>query len=620
MTQTTETLHFQAEVKQLLQLMIHALYSNKEIFLRELISNASDALDKLRFSAIQDAQLYEGDGELKIQIEVDKTQRVIHIRDNGIGMTRDEVVSHIGTIARSGTKEFLANLSGDESRDSKLIGQFGVGFYSAFIVAERVELVTRKAGAAPQEGVRWLSRGEGEYQLEAVAEAPRGTCVSLYLRADEDEFLDVTRLRSIVRKFSDHIAFPIQLRASGTEAEWEMANQASALWQRPKKEITEAEYHEFYKHVAHDFETPLVYLHQRIEGKQDFTLLLYVPSRAPFDLWDRDSAHGVRLYVKRVFILEDNQRLLPRYLRFIRGVVDSDDLPLNVSRELLQENKLVEGIRSAATKRVLNLLEDLAKEQPLQYQKFWQTFGKVIKEGLAEDHGHREQLARLLRFASTQQDTAEQTVSLADYVGRMQPGQEKIYYIVADTFAAAKNSPHLELLRKQGIEALLMYERIDEWLVSYLSEFEGKTMQSVARGALDLPQAEAPPAAEVPGELPRRVQEALGERVKEVRFSHRLTESPACLVSGDYDMSGNMQRILKAIGQEIGDYKPILELNPQHPLIQRLEAETEAGRFADLAQILFDQALLSEGGQLDDPASYVKRLNMLLLALSQPTT
>ncbi len=619
MSHTTETLHFQTEVKQLLQLMIHALYSNKEIFLRELISNASDALDKLRFNAIQDAQLYEGDGELNIRIEVDQAQRVIHIRDNGIGMTRDEVVSHIGTIARSGTREFLTNLSGDEAKDSKLIGQFGVGFYSAFIVAERVELVTRKAGAPTSEGVRWISRGEGEYQLEPVAEAPRGTCVSLYLRADEDEFLDVTRLRGIVRKFSDHIAFPIQIRAA-VDAEWEMANQASALWQRPKKEITETEYHEFYKHVAHDFEVPLAYLHQRIEGKQDFTLLLYIPGRAPFDLWDRESAHGVRLYVKRVFILEDNQRLLPRYLRFIRGVVDSDDLPLNVSRELLQENKLVDGIRNAASKRVLNLLEDLARDNPLQYQKFWQTFGKVIKEGLAEDHGHREQLAKLLRFASTHQDTADQTVSLADYLGRMAPGQDKIYYIVADTFAAAKNSPHLELLRKQGLEALLMYERIDEWLVSYLHEFEGKTLQSVARGALDLPQAEPPPAAELPAELPGRVKAVLGERVKEVRYSHRLTESPACLVSGEYDMSGNMQRILKAIGQEIGDYKPILELNPQHPLIRRLEGEVATDRFADLAQILFDQALLSEGGQLDDPASYVKRLNALLLTLSQPAS
>ena len=618
-----ETMDFQAEVRQLLKLMIHSLYSNKEIFVRELISNASDACDKLRFEALNDDALYEGDSDLKVRINFDKEQRTITISDNGIGMTRAEVAENLGTIAKSGTKQFLESLSGESAKDARLIGQFGVGFYSGFIVADKITVVTRRAGLGEEHGVRWESAGEGSYDIETVEKASRGTDVVLHLREGEDEFLDDYRLRSVIRKYSDHIPLPIVMRAEDKDKnEDETVNRASALWARPKKEITEDEYTEFYKHVAHDFEAPLAYVHSQVEGRQSYTTLFYVPQRAPFDLWDRDKRHGVKLYVRRVFIMDAAEQLLPNYLRFVRGVVDSDDLPLNVSREILQHNRNVETIRSASVKKLLGVLEDLARNQPEKYTQFWEAFGRVIKEGPGEDFAHRERIAKLLRFASTHNDSDAQTVTLDDYVARMKDGQEKIYYITAESYAAAKRSPHLEVFRKRGIEVLLLSDRIDEWLVSHLTEFEGKQLQSVAKGALDLGKLEDSESAEeikkAESELKdvvTRMHSALGEKVKEVRISHRLTESPACLVREEHDMGESLRRMLKSAGHDVPDIKPVLEINGGHPLVVRLHEEQNEQRFDDWSHILFDQAALAEGTQLDDPVAFVARLNQLLLLL-----
>jgi molecular chaperone HtpG len=629
-TATKETLGFQAEVKQLLHLMIHSLYSNKEIFLRELISNASDAADKLRFEALSDASLYGTDAGLKIRVSFDQAARTLSVSDNGVGMSRDEVIANIGTIAKSGTREFFQALTGDQAKDAHLIGQFGVGFYSSFIVADRVTLVTRRAGAAASEAVRWESDGGGEYSIEAVEKQDRGTEVTLHLREGEDELLDDFRLRALIRKYSDHIAIPIRMQKRVWDedkkehkltGEDETVNQASALWARPKSEITDEQYQEFYKHVAHDFETPLAWTHNKVEGRHEYTQLLYLPAHAPFDLWDRTHRHGIKLYVRRVFIMDDAEQLLPAYLRFVRGVVDSNDLPLNVSREILQQSKDIEAIRSGCTKRILALLEDLAQNQTEQYASLWKEFGLVLKEGVGEDHANKEKIAGLLRFASTHTDSEEQGVSFADYRTRMKPGQEKIYYVTADSFLAAKNSPHLEVFRKKGIEVLLLAERVDEWLVSNLAEFEGTPLASVARGDLDLGKledtAEKKEQEKQAGEykdLTDRIKGALGEQVKEVRVTLRLTSSPACLVSDQYDMGGNLARILKAAGQKVPESKPIMEINPGHPLVQRLKHEE--AHFADWSQVLFDQALLAEGGQLEDPAGFVKRLNELMLALA----
>ncbi len=620
-----EHLAFQAEVKQLLQLMIHSLYSNKEIVLRELISNASDAADKLRFEGLSNGALYENDSDLQIRISFDKAARTITISDNGIGMNRDEVIHNIGTIAKSGTKEFFQSLTGDQAKDANLIGQFGVGFYSSFIIADKVTLITRRAGE--KEAVKWESSGEGDYTLESVGKASRGTDIVLHLREGEDEFLNDWKLKTIIRKYSDHITLPIVMKKS----EWkdgqqvptdedETVNRASALWARAKNDITEEEYQEFYKHVSHDFENPLAYTHSRVEGKQEYISLLYIPSKAPFDLYDRERRHGIKLYVKRVFIMEDAEKLMPQYLRFVRGVIDSADLPLNVSREILQDSRDVDAIKSGSVKKVLGSLEDLAKDRPDDYAKFWTEFGRVLKEGPGEDFANKDKIAGLLRFASTHDDTDKQTVSLADYVSRMQPEQEAIYYITADTFAAAQHSPHLEIFRKKGIEVLLMSDKVDEWLLGTLTEFEGKKLQSIAKGDLDLGKLESETEKEAQKKIEEeakslieRVKESLGDTVKEVRVTHRLTDSPACLVAGEHDLSGNLARILKAAGQKAPESKPILELNPEHKLVKRMEAETEAARFNDLAHLVFDQALLAEGGQLEDPAGFVRRMNTLFL-------
>ncbi len=620
-----EHLAFQAEVKQLLQLMIHSLYSNKEIVLRELISNASDAADKLRFEGLSNGALYENDSDLKIRISFDKAARTVTISDNGIGMNRDEVIHNIGTIAKSGTKEFFQSLTGDQAKDANLIGQFGVGFYSSFIIADKVALITRRAGE--KEAVKWESSGEGDYTLESVDKASRGTDIVLHLREGEDEFLNDWKLKTIIRKYSDHITLPIVMKKS----EWkdgeqvptdedETVNRASALWARAKSDITEEEYQEFYKHVSHDFENPLAYTHSRVEGKQEYISLLYIPSKAPFDLYDRERRHGIKLYVKRVFIMEDAEKLMPQYLRFVRGVIDSADLPLNVSREILQDSRDVDAIKSGSVKKVLGLLEDLAKDKLDDYAKFWAEFGRVLKEGPGEDFANKEKIAGLLRFASTHADTDVQTVSLANYVSRMQPEQEAIYYITADTFAAAQHSPHLEIFRKKGIEVLLMSDKVDEWLLGSLTEFEGRKLQSIAKGDLDLGKLESDTEKEAQKKIEEeakslieRVKTSLGDTVKEVRVTHRLTDSPACLVAGEHDLSGNLARILKAAGQKAPESKPILELNPEHKLIKRMEAETEEAKFKDLAHLVFDQALLAEGGQLEDPASFVRRMNSLLV-------
>jgi molecular chaperone HtpG len=622
------TMGFEAEVKQLLQLMIHSLYSNKEIFLRELISNASDAADKLRFTALGDDALYEGDADLKIRIEFDKNARTLTITDNGIGMTRDEVRENIGTIARSGTRRFFESLTGDQAKDSQLIGQFGVGFYSSFIVADKVTLETRKAGTTAEHGVRWESGGEGDYTLETIDRPERGTQVTLHLREGEDEFLDGWKLRSVVRKFSDHISLPIVMlkesygeEKEGEEklVEWETVNSASALWAKNRDEITDEQYNEFYKHVSHDFQEPLARLHSRVEGTNEYTLLLYLPAHAPFDMWDRDAKHGVKLYVRKVFIMEGSEKLMPRYLRFMRGVIDSDSLPLNVSREILQEDKLLEKIRSGAVKKVLGLLEDLAKNEPEKYRSFWKEFGQVFKEGPIEDFKNRDRIAKLLRFASTHTDSDEQNVSLDDYIGRMKEGQDKIYYITAENFAAAKNSPHLEILRKKGLEVLLLSDRVDDWLVGYLTEYESKPLQSVAKGDLDLgtladetDKQHTEEAAKEFEPVVERIKKALGDKVGEVKVSGRLTDSPACLVSDNYGMTRTMERIMKSAGQNVPSAKPIFEINPDHALVARLRNEADEARFADLTHVLYDQAVLSEGAQLDDPAGFVRRLNGLL--------
>jgi molecular chaperone HtpG len=632
-TATKETLGFQAEVKQLLNLMIHSLYSNKEIFLRELISNASDAADKLRFEALSNNALFGSDAELKIRVAFDGKARTVTVSDNGVGMSRDEVVHNIGTIAKSGTREFFQALTGDQAKDARLIGQFGVGFYSSFIAADRVTLLTRRAGLPASEGVHWycdMSDGGGEFTIETVERESRGTEVTLHLREGEDELLSDWKLKEIVRKYSDHIAIPIVMKKRKwdkdkseeiTTDEDETVNQASALWARPKSEITEEQYQEFYKHVAHDNEAPLAWTHNRVEGRQEYVQLLYLPARAPFDLWDRQQRRGLKLYVRRVFIMDDAEQLLPAYLRFVRGVVDSNDLPLNVSREILQESRDIEAIRAGCTKRVLSLLEELAEKDKDKYAGFWREFGRVLKEGVGEDFANRERIARLLRFASTHADSEEQTVSLADYLARMKEGQDKIYYVTAETFLAAKNSPHLEIFRKRGVEVLLLSERVDEWLAGNLPEFEGKSLASVAKGELDLSklqtEEEKQEQAKLEGghrALVAKLKDALGERVKDVRVSSRLTQSPSCLVADEHDMGGNLSRILKAVGQKIPQAKPILEINPSHPMVKRLEEEKT--RFADWSHLLFDQALLAEGGQLEDPAGFVRRMNELMLEMA----
>ncbi|MFO1413825.1 MAG: molecular chaperone HtpG [Burkholderiales bacterium] len=622
-----ETRGFEAEVKQLLHLMIHSLYSHPEIFLRELISNASDAADKLRFEALEHPGYYGDDPDLTIVVTYDREARTISVRDNGIGMSFDEVVKHIGTIAKSGTREFFASLSGDQAKDARLIGQFGVGFYSSFIVADRVTLVTRRAGLPASEGVRWESAGEGDYTIERIDRPQRGTEVTLHLRADQDELLSRFRLASIIRKYSDHIALPIVMRKEMWDAEAqaykvadedETVNQASALWARPKSEVTAEQYEEFYRHVAHDGQAPLAYVHARVEGRTEYTLLLYVPAVAPFDLWDRDHRHGVRLYVRRVFIMDDAEQLLPPYLRFVRGVVDSNDLPLNVSREILQHSRDVEAIKGGCVKRVLDLLSDLAENDKDKYATFWTTFGNVLKEGFVDDHAQRERLAKLVRFASTASGTEVQDVSLADYVGRMKEGQKAIYYVTGDSFAAASHSPHLEIFRQKGIEVLVLGDRIDEWVVSSLHEFDGKPLHSVAKGALDLgdladageKEAQAQ-EAEALKPLVERIQAALGDKVKEVRVTHRLTDSPACLVVGEGELSGNLERLLRAAGQKAPTVTPILEINPKHALVKRLEAEGDE-RIGDWAALLLDEAMLAEGAQLPDPAAFVRRLNALM--------
>ncbi len=634
MTATTdarqETLGFQTEVKQLLHLMIHSLYSNREIFLRELISNASDACDKLRFESLHNAGLLEGGAEFRIRIGYDKEARTLTIADNGVGMNRDEVIANLGTIAKSGTREFFGQLTGDQQKDAHLIGQFGVGFYSSFIVADRVTVRTRRAGEGVDQGVEWISDGGGEFTVAMIERPERGTEITLHLRDGQDDLLSAWKLKSIVRKYSDHIVQPIVMKAEKWDEEKkaqvesdedETVNQASALWAKPKSEVGEDDYKAFYKHVGHDYDDPLAWTHARVEGKSEYTQLLYIPGRAPFDLWDRNARHGIKLYVRRVFIMDDAEQLMPLYLRFVRGVVDSADLPLNVSREILQESKDIEAIRKGCTNKVLGLLADLAENEKEKYAQFWGEFGKVLKEGVGEDFANKEKIAGLLRFASTLADTSDETVSLAEYVARMKEGQEKIYYVTAETFNAAKNSPHLEIFRKKGIEVLLLSDRVDEWVVSHLTEFEGKALVSVAKGDLDLgnleDEAEKKEQESAAGEfkeLTDKIGKALGDRVKEVRVTHRLTDSPACLVAGEHDLSGNLARILQAAGQKGPDMKPILEINPRHPVVLRLKYEEK--KFDDWAAVLFDQALLAEGGQLDDPASFVKRINDLMLTMS----
>ncbi|WP_322630124.1 molecular chaperone HtpG [Halothiobacillus sp.] len=624
-----ETHGFQTEVKELLQLMIHSLYSNPEIFLRELVSNSSDACDKLRFEAISDEALYEGDESLLIRVRFDELAKTVTISDNGIGMNRDEVIQNVGTIARSGTKAFMQKLGQDQSKGLQQIGQFGVGFYSAFIVAEEVELTTRRAGTGHEHGVRWTSRGEGEYTLETVDVAERGTTIVLHLREDHHDFANDWRLRSVIRKYSDHITFPVEMLKVSTKTaedesseeqvvdvpEWERVNDAHALWARSKSEISDEEYTEFYKHVGHDWEAPLAWSHNKVEGKTEYTSLLYLPGRAPFDLWDRESKQGVKLYVKRVFIMDDAEKLMPRYLRFVRGVIDSADLPLNVSREILQSNRILDTIRQGSVKRVLGMLEQMASNESEKYAKFWPTFGQVLKEGIGEDFGNREQIAGLLRFASTHTGNDEQTVSLNDAIERMQEGQDEIYYIIADSYAAALASPHLEIFRKKGIEVMLLWDRIDEWLMSQLPEFEGKKLKSVTRAELSLDEEageETLEAKENQDALVERLKKALSDQVDDVRVSKRLVDSPACLVTTEEEMSLHLQRLLKEAGQQAPVVKPILEINPAHRLLQRAAAEADEGRFEDVARVLLGQATLAEGGHLSDAADFVTRLNRLL--------
>jgi len=627
-----ETLGFQAEVKQLLQLMIHSLYSNKEIFLRELISNASDASDKLRFEGIAHPDWYGDDPDLKITVNFDKNARTLTISDNGIGMSRDEVISNLGTIARSGTKEFFTKLSGDQQKDAALIGQFGVGFYSAFIVADRITVQTRRAGLPAADGVKWESDGSGEFTVETIDRPQRGTSITMHLREGEDDFLSTHKLKSIIRKYSDHISLPIQMHKEEWDEdkkeqvikdELESINQSSALWARSKSEITEEQYDEFYKHLSHDYENPLCYSLNRVEGRSEFTQLLFVPTRAPFDLWDRNKRGGIKLYVKRVFIMDDAEQLMPMYLRFVTGVIDSVDLPLNVSREILQESRDVKVIRESSTKRILSMLEDLANSddetKKEKYKTFWTQFGQVLKEGIGEDQANQERILKLLRFASTHTDSDEQTVSLSDYVSRMKEGQDKIYYVTGDTFNAAKNSPHLEIFRKKGVEVLLLCDRVDEWMLSFFTEFDGKALASVAKGGLDLgslsDEAEKKEHEETEKQFKdflEKMKKVLADKVKDVRVTFRLTDSPACLIADENELSGNLLRMLKAAGQQAPDMKPILEINPEHPLLVKLKADDK--QFDEWANVLFDQALLAEGGQLNDPAGFVKRINQLLLS------
>jgi molecular chaperone HtpG len=625
MTKQKETLSFQAEVKQLLQLMIHSLYSNKEIAVRELISNASDAADKLRFEALKKNDLYEKDSELKIWVDFDQDKKTITISDNGIGMSRDDIVKNIGTIAKSGTKEFLKKLSGDQAKDANLIGQFGVGFYSAFIISDEVTLESRKAGS--KTGSRWVSKGDGEFTLETIEKKSRGTSVILSLKKDAEEFLDEYRLKEIIKKYSDHITLPIVMKKfefkdgkSIRTEEDEVVNDASAIWARNKKDIKQKEYEEFYKNLTYDQEPPLSVFHNRVEGNQEYVSLLFIPSKAPFDLYDRDKTQGVKLYAKRIFIMEANEKLIPQYLRFMKGVIDSSDLPLNVSREILQDSKALESIRSGTVKKILSALEEMAKKKPDDFKKFWSEFGLVLKEGPAEDFANKEKIAGLLRFASTFDESDAQSVSLSDYIGRMKPEQEVIYYITADSFLAAKNSPHLEIFNKKKIEVLLLGDRVDEWLMSNLPEFSGKKFQSIAKGDLDLGKLEDESEKEAKKDieeksktLVEKITKSLGDKIKEVKVTHRLTDSPACLVVGENDISGNLERILKAAGQNTPDIKPVLEINPEHALIKKLSAEKDQKAFDEYSSVVFDQALISEGGQLEDPVGFVKRINELLV-------
>ncbi|MFZ6677344.1 molecular chaperone HtpG [Undibacterium sp. Tian12W] len=630
-----QTLGFQAEVKQLLQLMIHSLYSNKEIFLRELISNASDASDKLRFEGINDASLFEHDPDLQIQVSFNKEARTITIADNGIGMSKADAIEHLGTIAKSGTKEFFGKLSGDQQKDAAMIGQFGVGFYSGFIVADRITVETRRAGLPADQAVRWESEGAGDFSVEDIVKEGRGTSITLHLREGEDEFLSAWKLKSVIRTYSDHISLPIKMQKEEWDEEkkeqvlkdeLETINQASALWARSKSEITPEQYDEFYKHVSHDYSAPLTHTHNRVEGRSEYTQLLYIPARAPFDMWDRNKRGGIKLYVKRVFIMDDAEQLMPVYLRFVKGVIDSNDLPLNVSREILQESRDIKAIREGSTKRVLGMLEDLAdadgddaQAKKDKYTTFWGEFGQVLKEGVGEDSANKDRIAKLLRFASTHNDSDVQNVSLADYLSRAKEGQDKIYYVTAESYATAKNSPHLEIFRKKGVEVLLLTDRVDEWMLSYLTDFEGKELASVAKGGLDLGQledeAEKKQHEETQTEfkdLVEKMKTALADKAKDVRVTFRLTDSPACLVADEHDLSGNLARMLKAAGQSAPESKPILEVNPDHPLVQKLKYEV--AKFDDWAHLLFDQALLAEGGHLTDPSGFVKRLNEMLLS------
>ena len=636
-TAEKETLGFQTEAKQLLQLMIHSLYSNKEIFLRELISNASDAADKLRFEALEDSSLYEDDPELKITITFDKDAKTISIADNGIGMSKEDVVNHLGTIAKSGTAEFLSKLSGDQKKDSQLIGQFGVGFYSAFIVAERVEVLTRRAGLDKSEGVRWESEGEAEFTVETIEKAGRGTTIILHLRDEDAEFADNWRIRSIVKKYSDHIALPVMMEKQEVPAdddeekkddnkapEFETINDATALWTRSRSEVSDDEYKEFYKHVSHDFDEPLSWSHNKVEGKLEYTSLLYLPKRAPFDMWNRDASRGLKLYVQRTFIMDDAEQFLPMYLRFIKGVVDSNDLSLNVSREILQQDPAVDSMKSALTKRVLDMLSKMAKNKPEEYASFWKEFGQELKEGPAEDFANKEKIAKLFRFSTTHTNKADQDQSLEDYISRMKEGQKDIYYVAAENFTTASNSPHLEVFRKKGIEVLLLSDRVDEWLMGHLMEFDGKQFKDVGKGQLDLGDLEDETDKQEKEmlesenkDLVERVKKVLEDKVEEVRVTNRLTDSPACLVVGEHDMGAQMRRILEQAGQALPESKPILELNPEHSLVKKLDGEQDEDRFADLVEILFDQSHLAEGAQLEDPAAFVHRLNKLILELSK---
>ncbi len=623
-----ETRGFQSEVKQLLQLMIHSLYSNKEIFLRELISNASDAADKLRFRALSAPELYEGDGELRVRLSFDKEKRVITISDNGIGMTRDEVIDNLGTIAKSGTKAFLESIGSDQAKDSQLIGQFGVGFYSAFIVSDKVTVRTRAAGASIDQGVFWESAGEGDYTVADIEKETRGTEITLHLRAGEDDFLNDWRLRSVISKYSDHIALPVEIETKNKSEEegeedtvtWEKINKAQALWTRSKSEITDEEYKEFYKHISHDFTDPLIWSHNRVEGKQEYTSMLYIPSQAPWDMWNREHKHGLKLYVQRVFIMDDAEQFMPNYLRFVRGLIDSNDLPLNVSREILQDNSITRNLRNALTKRALQMLDKLAKDDAEKYQQFWQQFGLVMKEGPAEDNTNKEAIAKLLRFASTHNDSSAQTVSLEEYVSRMTEGQDKIYYITADSYAAAKNSPHLELFRKKGIEVLLLSERIDEWMMGYLTEFDGKKFQSVSKAdeSLDkLADEDKAEQEEIGKQLEpfvERVKTLLGDRVKEVKLTHRLTDTPAIVTTNADEMSTQMAKLFAAAGQQVPDVKYNFELNPDHQLVKLAADISDEAQFADWVELLLDQALFAERGTLEDPNQFIRRMNQLLLS------